>query len=100
MWRRRCSEPATTAAARAVKLAAAATVKQSSATVRPRGVRGSERVGVRKLSGQRREQMGAPLEQCGGGVGGKPVEDGSVEAADATVSGTGHGMGRRERHLI
>ena len=54
--RSRCSEPATaatavkrTAAATAGKLAVAATVKQSPAAVRQGGLRGSERVGVRRV---------------------------------------------------
>ena len=103
---RRCSEPATAAtaakraaSATAVKLAAA-TVKQSAAAVRQGGLRGSERVGVRRVR-KAAAADGSSLRAVGavGGVG-QPVGDGSAEAAAATVSGTGHGMGRRERHVI
>ena len=90
----RCSEPATAA----VKVAAAATVKQSAAAVRPGGLRGSERVGDRRIRTATAADGSALRAVEAGGWGWKPVGDGSAEAATATVSGTGHGTGRRGRH--
>ena len=92
----RCSEPATAA----VKLAAAATAKQSAAAARKEGLQGSERVGVRRVRAAT-AAVGSALRAVGaGGRGWKPVENAPAEAATATVSGTGSGMGRRERHFI
>ena len=86
--------------ATAVKLAAAATAKQSLAASRQERLRESERAGVRRVR-TATAAVGSALRAAGAGRGGwKPMGDESAKAATATVWGTGHGMGRRQLYFI